>query len=794
MKKLVLALLCATCFCAPVFSQTQPPVTSLDGVVSRLQTLSADKAIEKAYLHFDRPFYNPGDTVYFKAYVTLGEQRELSKLSGVLHVDLIDPQDSLLQSISLQLVNGLSKGDFALNSALPTGVYRFRAYTQWMFNNGQTNFFNQYFVINNAMVAPSKMQAVAVAGKAETHFFAEGGNWVSGVPAKLAFKAVGANGLGVNVKGVVVDNGNTEVTKFEAKHLGMGLVFITPEAGKTYKANLTYADGSKATVELPKADNEGITLTVNNDNPDKLAIEINADKPYYLKNKNREIGIIIYSAGSVRTVKTVLDNQVLDLNLNKKEFKTGIVQITLFSAQGEPLNERLAFIQNPDLLNISALSDKTTYATRGKVHISLNTKNKEGMPVSGFFSAAVIDMNKVPVDENAETTILSNLLLSSDLKGRVEQPNYYFTNVNNDTRGNLDMLMLTQGYRRFEWKQLLNAPQTATAYKAENGFDISGQVKTLKGESVEGGTVTLMPQAGGAVLSQVTDNEGKFTFASLVYDDKTKFILQAKTLVKKSNTQITINPTRQPAVIEPAGWPKPEMRWDNADAQPVYLADISRKSASMITKSRQPALNGQANINVKNTGLHDQATLSAGLQGRINGIVIRQGVPYLADKVNGGMQAGPMLIIMDDAALPQGTNIDNFSAADIESVIILKNSDASIYGIRGADGVLVIKTRKTGAPTATNNTVSPGLMYFAANGFYKARTFYTPAYETAQQANNKPVNKGPIYWNPDITTGNDGNAALDFNNADTKGTYRLVIEGMDSNGNVGRTVLTYKVE
>lgn len=792
MKKTVLALLCTVCLYAPVFSQSSQPAKSLDEVVGRLQTLSADKAIEKAYLHFDRPYYSAGDTMYFKAYVTLGEQRELSKLSGLLHVDLINPEDSLLKTISLQLVNGLAPGDFSLPATLPAGNYRVRAYTRWMLNNGQTNFFNQHVFVNNPSMAgmkkPSNSSTVP-----KIQFFPEAGNLVNGVPAKLAFKAVGSDGLGVDVKGVITDNTDAELTKLQSTHLGMGVLFITPEAGKTYKAKLTYADGTKATVNLPVADNEGMTLQVNNNDPDKLTVEINANKAYYLKNKNKEIAVVIYSAGSVRTVKTVLDNQVLDLNLNKKEFKTGIVQITLFSAQGEPLNERLAFIQNPDLLNITALSDKPFYSARGKVHFSINTKNKEGMPVSSFLSAAVIDIGNTPITENAETSILSNLLLTSDLRGMVEQPNYYFTNVNADTRSNLDVLMLTQGYRRFEWKRLLNEPNTAATYKPERSFDISGQVKTLKGAPVDGGAVTLMPQAGGTLLTQTTDHNGNFTFTNLVYDDKTRFMLEAKTVEEKSNTHIAIAEAKQLAPIEKSTLQSSSSPINTIETQPVYLADISRK-VSIATAGKQ-VVNGDRINNVvdKNT-LQDQTTLSTGLQGRLNGVVIRQGIPYLADKVNAVMQGGPMLIVMDDTVLPQGTSIDNYSATDIERVEVLKSADASIYGVRGANGVLILKTRKGATPVVVNNVLSPGLLVFTVDGFYKARTFYSPVYESPKSINNKPDNRTTIYWNPDIVTANDGTTSIDFFNADSKGTYRMVIEGTDGNGNLGRSVLTYKVQ
>ncbi|MFC0513260.1 MG2 domain-containing protein [Mucilaginibacter angelicae] len=803
MKKVALALLCVLCFCMPVFSQNDKPVspvTSLDGVISRLQTLSADKAIEKAYLHFDKSHYNAGDTVYFKAYVTLGEQHELSKLSGVLHVDLINPADSLLQTIPLQLVGGLATGDFSLPNTLPGGTYRIRAYTKWMLNNGQVNFFDRQININGRVYTANKPLAVKT-GKADIQFFSEGGSFVNGIPTRLAFKAVGTNGLGLNVKGVVVDNTNAEVTKFESKHLGMGLIFITAEAGKTYKANLTYADGTKATVDLPKADNEGITLLVNNDNPDKLAIEINANKAYYLKNKNKEIGVIIYSAGSVRSVKAVLDNQVLDLNLNKKDFKTGVVQVTLFSSQGEPLNERLVFIQNPDLLTITPTSNKLVYAAREKVHISINIRNKNGEAAKSYLSAAIVDAGRVPITEDDESTILSNLLLTSDLKGAIEQPNYYFANVTNDTRSNLDILMLTQGYRRFEWKQLLNDTKTGLAYSSENGFDLSGLVKTADGKIVDGGIITLMPQAGGPLLTQTTGHDGSFTFRNLVYEDKTRFVIQAKTAEGKNNTSISVYPAPALTTIKPGDFTGPvkdlnNRGYDKTAEQPVYMADVNGRVLKEVIINDRRVNDGKLNTEVlgKENLKDNQGSLANGLQGRLNGVILRDGIPYLTDKVDPAMQGGPMLIIVDDTALPEGTSIDNYSAADIESVSILKNTDAAIYGVRGANGVMILKMRKNAGSVAINKSMSPGLLSFTANGFYKARTFYSPVYEGFQQTGNKPDTRSTIYWNPDVMTDKDGNASFDFFNADSKGTYRLVIEGIDEAGNIGRSVFTYKVQ
>ncbi|HEX8019208.1 hypothetical protein [Mucilaginibacter sp.] len=796
MKKIMLPLLAALCCSAPVFSQNNQPVIPLDTIVSRLQALSAGKAIEKAYLHFDKPYYNAGDTLYFKAYVTLGEQHELSKLSGVLHVDLISPAGSLLRSISLQLVNGLAAGDFSLSNTLSGGTYRIRAYTKWMLNNGQLNFFDKRINVNNRTSPGNK----ALATKAGVQFFPEGGSFVNGIPTKLAFKAVSTNGLGLHVKGVVVDNTNAEVTKFESTHLGMGLIFITPEAGKTYKANLTYADGTKATVELPKADNEGITLMVNNDSADKLGIEINANKAYYLKNKNKEIGVIIYSGGVVRSVKAVLDNQVLDLNLNKKDFKTGVVQVTLFSAQGEAINERLAFIQNADQLTITPVSDKALYPARGKVHVSLNAKNKNGEAVKSYLSATIVNAGNVPIVEDDENTLLSSLLLTSNLKGTIEQPNYYFVNVNNDTRANLDILMLTRNFSRFEWKQLLSNEKPAMAYNAEIGFDISGEVKSMDGKPVDGATVTLMPRAGGALLSQITDHEGDFVFKNLVYNDETQFVIQGKTATGGNKIHISVYPAPAIADMSTEDFISPAKGSittgnDQTMQQPVYLADANKRGFNAVVNSnkrvndQKPATETLANENLK-----DQNLLTTGLEGRLTGVILRDGVPFLADKANAAMQNGPMLIIADDTALPPGTSVNNYNPVDVESATVLKNADAAIYGIRGANGVLILKMRKAASSGKVKNIALPGLLYYTAEGFYKANTFHSPVYEGSEQRTNKPDTRSTIYWNPDIVTDKDGNASFDFFNADSKGTYRLVIEGIDEAGNIGRSVVTYKVQ
>ena len=219
------------------------------GIISKLIAFLNTHNSEKAYLQFDRSYYVAGDTIYFKAYVTQGEQHQLSNLSGVLHADLISPDNKIASSIKLQLINGLAWGDFFLPDSLPKGNYRVRAYTQLMRNEGDGAFFERLIPVGSAeaqKIAES-ISAGSRAGekKADVQFLPEGGNLVSGIKSKIAFKAIGADGRSINVSGVVLDNENKDVCQFTSTHLSMVFFYLQPQGGKSYAANVTYADGGK---------------------------------------------------------------------------------------------------------------------------------------------------------------------------------------------------------------------------------------------------------------------------------------------------------------------------------------------------------------------------------------------------------------------------------------------------------------------------------------------------------------------------------------------------------------------
>jgi hypothetical protein len=795
----ILSLIFSLLFCVNANGQTG------NEAVARLKSFLVSHIAEKAYLHFDKTYYAAGDTMYFKAYVTLGEKHELSNLSGVLHVELINTRNKVDQSIKLQITDGVAWGDFALPDSLPAGNYRVLAYTRWMRNDG--NYFEKVIPIGSLQgkIPESGIHTKPVNEKADLQFFPEGGQLVAGISSKVAFKAVGVNGLGLDVRGVIVDNTGVEVSRFSSAHLGMGYFYLDPLPGKTYKAKVSFTDGSANTIGLPAASVSGIALSVDNDSIPKATVKIEASAAYFNENKGKSYSLLIYSGGVATTVNLKLDSATITLDVLKRKLHTGIATITLFSAVNEPLAERLLFIQNYDQLNLEVNSDKTIYAKRGKANITLKAIDRKGGPATGHFSVSVTDESKAPVDENSESTILTDLLLTSDLKGYVEQPNFYFNNINDKTNAALDLVMLTHGYRRFEWKKLLNDEYPPIAFQPEKGLEISGQVKNLFGKPITKGAITLVPAKGDPISGSVSDDKGMFRFSNLVFYDTTKFVLSAVNKKGRNSTKITYFIDKPAPLI--AGNQSQNMQTisdnimaafvENDKLQQRELLNYSHAKGIMLkevkvkaTKSpKYPSRSYVAEFAADQV-IHGKDILYGGpLALRLEGVIHR--VHFVNGRGNRWVPVsdlgGPMLVIVDGAP----GNLDDVSTDGVSTIEVLLPPNSYIYGSDGIGGVLVVTTKPRGSDP--ENMPSFGVLPITVMGFYKAREFYLPRYDNANTSWQRDL-RSTIYWKPELQTDKDGKASFDFYNADGTGTYRVVIEGIDEKGNLGRQVYRYKVE
>jgi TonB-dependent SusC/RagA subfamily outer membrane receptor len=792
-------------------------------IANKLKNYFSTYDPEKPYLQFDRPYYAAGDTMYFKAYLTQAGNHKLSDLSSVLHVDLINPWNKIDQSINLRLDSGICWGDFALRDSLFPGNYRVRAYTQWMLNQGETDFFDQVisigsFIKRNIPDSLTKHLQHAITDKPDIQFFPEGGTLIEGIRTKVAFKAIGTNGLGMGVKGVLLDKDNKQVCSFESSHLGMGFFIFYPEKDNSYKAKLSFADGSQNLVYLPKPEVSGISFSVAYDTNSIITLRLKANSPYFQANKNKDFLLVIYSGGKTMTYSYKQEDPIVTLDLDRKVLPTGVSTVTLFSADGEPLAERLFFVQNNDQLSLQIHTDKTSFKKKEKVNLQLSTKNSTGLPVDGHFSVTIFNESKIPTDENKERNILTNLLLTSDLNGYVEQPGYYFKDTSQETRNNLDVLLLTQGYRDFEWKQVLdNVPKTLS-FQPEKGLKINGKITNLKNEPVPNGTVNLIPSNGGQLLSTTSDNKGLFQFSNLIFTDTTHVVLSAVNSGTDNNIKITYLITNQehPKVAN-----LPYIPQNTEDSSLRFYVEKEKKNYFEYTnynagkfKPLNPVTvktvvqdNQYRTQNVGGAGFADQvihgddiqqvgAQLSQSLNGKLRGITFVQGIPFIQSHMVASPTESPepMLLILDGSEIKFGAsfNLDDIPAAQIETIEVLKYASTGAYGMEGANGVLIITTKE--GSQAKRDVTAIGVLPIAPMGFYKARNFYSPKYNFANDNIAEPEMRPTIYWNPEIKIDKDGNANLEYDNAESRGIYKVIVEGIDKNGKPGRLVYKYTVE
>ncbi|WP_352432889.1 carboxypeptidase regulatory-like domain-containing protein [Mucilaginibacter sp. PAMB04168] len=668
--------------------------------------------------------------------------------------------------------------------------------------------------LGNKKTAGRTFSLKPVLGKTDVQFFPEGGELLAGVRSKVAVKAVGATGTGMGFTGTVTDNAGTVLANISSQHAGMGLFVVTPEADKTYKADITFANGTKETVDLPKVQANGLSIGVNNTDADNLSIKLSASPAFFQANKGKFFYIIAQSVNTICfAAQTALKEQVYSATIPKNKFPTGVVQFTLMSSSGVPISERLVFVQHNDQLTMGLNSDKPSYGVRQKVKLTVTAKNKTA-PVEGHFSVSVIDESKVLVDEDNETTILSSLLLTSDLKGYVEKPNYYFSKINDKTEADLDLLMLTQGYRRFSYADVVANRYPQVAFLPEQGIELTGTLRSLNGMPLKGGNVRLLIPDKYFSASAVSDPEGRFKFSNLVFPDSAKVVISAKNNYNAKNMMVMMEGQTYPAI--PKNQPYPDEVVNIDSTLNTYLKNSKKqfnsmhvlkevivrgeKQAPKIDHSAYPSLTGLSNMPdhlMTSDRFKGCSNMFLCLQSSIPGVTYDNNYFYVTRDYNAGKKVPMQLFV---TGMPVDANyLNSVLPTDVESVEVFLRDDLGLVSSQyQANGIIVINSKKK--PTGTKISLAelqdllpqPGVVNMTPKGYNFTREFYSPKYDVP-----KPVGldlRSTIYWNPRVVTDKTGATSLEFYNADGKGSYRAVIEGLDKDGNLGRFIYRYKVQ
>lgn len=784
----------------------------LQQITDKLNNFSSNYPQEKVHIQTDKPYYIAGEEIWVKAYLITAYDNQPSEFSKILYVELINEANEISKKITLAADSGRAFGQLTLPDNLSSGNYRLRAYTNYMRNFDNDFFFEKSVSITNIAEAAKRTTDDKINQELAVQFFPEGGDLIYGIRAKVGIKVVNQNGLGVNLSGYIIDNNQEKVAMFTAEHAGIGSFALNPTKGKNYKAVIEKADGSKHIYNLPKILESGYGLSINNLS-DKKTITLKMTASQQLIN-GQELNLVAQSNGKIYFTTTAkMDNAVLTTNIPKSRFPTGIIQFTLFEGN-IPRAERLIFNNQNDQIIINITENKIA-GTENKTKLSLMVTDENENPISGNFSVAVVDAEKVLVNEDDETTIISNLLLSSDLKGYIEQPNYYFNNSNADKERQLDNLLLTQGWRRFVWKDLIAGKELAITNTFEKSVTISGLVTNLNNKPIANAKVNLMSTSPGfdMLLDTLTDAYGRFTFDRLDISDTLNFILHAKDGNNKE-VKVVVDNSPKIAIRKPESI-KDDMASYVTNAKKLQ-EEISRISPAGIKlnqvtitskKELKPIQNiansqnrnGSADYVIPKEKFTHQTGDAFNVFYWVPGVKIqdekiiraKSTTVSLAPKLMGKPQ--PMLIILDGIALQDQDLLKRIPASTIEGIEVLTSNYNTVMYEDGYWGVILITTKR-GGPEKIEKSMSTNLAKVSNKGLTLIKEFYVPENPKQQLTNSlaKLINdkRTTIYWNPNVNSNDNGKVTILLqNNMTTK--YRVTIEGMDVYGKFGRKVFTY---
>jgi len=770
---------------------------------SALDSFSYYQPQEKSQLFTDRDNYMSGETIWFKSWVTLnGLPTVLSKL---VYTEMADVNGKNIEKNLWPLTDAAAEGNIGIPKELPSGDYYLRCYTLWMLNF--PSFITEKKIrVWNPFSNQEKKPTAAKESDLLIRFFPEGGNLVNGIKSKLAFKATDGQGDPVSVAGDVLNNRNEKIASLLTTHDGMGSFELAPVAGETYKARVSYANGIQKTIELPVALDEGVVLNADNSNPAKTFLRLDRSD----KNKNKYNNLYVAAQINYQLVylgKFNLDDGLDAAAINKKNLAPGIMVISVLQEDGKPIAERLVFVSNQSPADLTLKAKMVNTGSRQKNSLELDASAFRDLDAA----VSVVNAENGPDPNGA--TIISNLLLSSDIKGHIHDPGWYFKDKEPGTLEALDLVMLTHGWRRYNTDDLLSGRYAPIQYPFETSLHISGKVLQSNGKTpLQSGRINLILKGEDSttLLSEAkTDPKGRFvvdglffkkmanvyyqgtnagrteaivsvTVDSAYYDTlkRTRLLYTTNAGLGKAGGTIQQLLQQQAAADTGKGKLLQEVRVkgrkrSEADSlNQVYATDIFYNSDQTL------AINHNFNYN----------DIWQYLRMAVPGILINQtdtGTAVSFSRYDGldffSVNAGTSSVqfFLNEVAV----NISFIETLDPSDVAVVKIYKGATAMALGADrGAIAIYTEKG---KSGRDWRQRGFDFFRRYGYSDSREFFHMDYSVVNPANPTPDLRPTLYWNPKLAIVN-GKAEIRFYNDDACHTYRVIIEGIDKDGKLLR--------
>ncbi|MEM8528196.1 MAG: MG2 domain-containing protein [Bacteroidota bacterium] len=813
---------------------------------------------EKLYLQTDRTIYRPGETIWFKTYLTGANHQIKNTQSSQFLVELIDPKGKVTQQCNILRQEAREHGDFRLSSNVIGGIYKIRAYSEWMRNFGEDLYFEKELTVQKIIVpkillkleiekesygagdevvadlevraldnevianhrfeyqvqldgktverniAGTNDQGEAVIsyrlpeeltsssgllnvivdheGKTESiarpipiqfdnialDFMPEGGDLVANLSSKVAFKSLNEFGKSADIEGVVLDEFGKTLTTFSSFHDGMGAFEFTPRKDQKYRVKITKPRGIGRLYELPKVYNEGVVASLSAQNEERIQFELQA-------NEDQVLYAILQMQDSIfYTQKIEVEQGKAQLEIPTVDFPMGIAQVTFLDELARPQSERMVFLNAHRRLQVDIQTDKDRYQPREEVNVVIKVTDSAGKGVAGNFSVAVVDDKLYTYADDKQDNILSYFLMSSELRGKIHEPSFYFDPEEEKAAQALDYVLMTYAWRRFNWKDILAAEKEDWEAKVQfplNQVMIRGNVR-IGYDYIEGAGLRIE----GTEHVTSSGKQGYFEFKNIARspDD---FTIIAK--YKKRKKKIQVNP-RYHLFIE-------GMIAKNKGSR-VKLGDVSVRN-DFFKKKKVDIEELKEVSSLPTRNLNDLAATSNGLASADEGgdISVRGSRSNMTEYYVDGIRVSGALI-------PE-------SEANLDEVVVVGISSA---GLSTQLSTVDLTLSGTPASSSGNNqdydfNVSTPIylpeinvnLQWANNGqFYYPRTFYAPVHNK-KSIEQRSDFRTTVHWQPNLITDADGNANFSFYASDEISTFRTIVEGISDEGEVARGEATY---
>ncbi|MCU0320845.1 MAG: hypothetical protein MUE72_00430 [Chitinophagaceae bacterium] len=784
----VFNILCFIVAYVPFIAKAQPD--------SVLNVYANQYQEERIYIHFDKSSYLPGETIWFKAYFMQGI--EPSNFSKNFYVEFANASGQVIHYFTAPIVFSSAKGMFALPNNFKESTLFVRAYTSWMLNFDSAFLYKKSIPIIQPTATKSSKTSNAISS---IHFFPEGGYLINNLKSKVAFKATDAYGYPIKFKGALYNKLGKLIDSVKPTHNGMGYFYLTPQKGEIYTFKWVDELLNKQTTILPTSKDDGLVVQVKQQDQ-KLFFSV--EKTATAKDNFKQIRIVATMHKNLvyRSNVKLLNNMAYNGEIPITNLPAGVLQITIFDMNWMPFAERICFIKNQENeLLADARVFKPNLSAKAKNTLEINIPDE----ISANLSVAITDAES---NAASKENILSSLFLTSDLKGYVHNPSAYFLNDLDSTNNNLDLVMLTNGWRRIKWDEVAASKMPTIQYPKDSTYlSIAGKLFGAKSAQIQdAGDINLIIKTKDSATSIVslplskegsfaTKNQPFFDTVTIFYQFNKKKDLVYSTAINFSNlllqpnTQITIDSLfKNTTALDTNGLFRKKQLWQNQQDLDKLLQTTTLAGVTVKAKQRRPVdeLESKYASGLFKGGdgyqfdfINDIAAQSSMdiftyLAGRVAGLLINNA----GAQTTATWRGSPTSLFLNEAPVDASV-LRDIQVADIAYVKVIRPPFIGASG-GGAGGAIAVYTRR-GADT--RSVSGKGLENKKLAGYTFIKEFYAPNYEFNPDLKYDKDVRTTLYWNPFVLSDKKNRTIqITFFNNDISKKLRIDIQGMNEEG------------